>query len=74
MMEWMPYSGPMPAMTESKWPAATQLAQPSFRLEASTDQFKYAPQQGSPLISSQHGSTTARLRKMLLMFNEASAL
>ena len=56
MMKWMPCSGPMPAMTESKWPAATPLAQPSFRLEASTDQFKYAPQQGSPLISSQHGS------------------
>ena len=63
----MPCSGPMPAMTESKWPAATPLAQPSLRLEASTDQCQCAPQQGRPLrplISSQHNLPLAHLGRL----------
>ena len=67
MLKWMPCSGPMPAMTESKWPAATPLAQPSLRLEASTDQCQCAPQQGRPLrplISSQHNLPGAHLGRL----------
>ena len=64
MLKWMPCSGPMPAMTESKWPAATPLAQPSLRLEASTDQCQCAPQQERPLISSQHNLPGAHLGRL----------
>ena len=64
MLKWMPCSGPMPAMTESKWPAATPLAQPSLRFEASTDQCQCAPQQGRPLISSQHNLPGAHLGRL----------